>query len=145
MVEDLKVRMIENGTVIDHLPGGSALRITNLLKLTSDNPIIIAMNVDSSRGKKKDMVKIEDKFLTRQESDKISFVAPNATINIIKHKKVSDKRRVSPPKEFNDILDCPNKKCITNFEDCGTKFTKTGQKYKCYFCESHFKIEDFNL
>ncbi|UCD03326.1 MAG: aspartate carbamoyltransferase regulatory subunit [Candidatus Aenigmatarchaeota archaeon] len=145
MGEDLKVRMIENGTVIDHLPAGSAMHIAGLLNLSSNLPVIIAMNVESAREGKKDMVKIENKFLSRQETDKISFVAPNATINIIKNRKVKDKRRVNPPDELNDILECPNKKCITNMEDCGTKFLKKGQKYKCYFCESQFRIEEFNL
>lgn len=145
MKGELKVTIIENGTVIDHLPAGSALRIVNLLDLSTKLPVIIAMNVDSPRQKRKDMVKIEDKFLSKQETDKLSLIAPNATINIIKKKKVSDKRKVTPPDEVKGLLDCPNKRCITNFEDCGTRFLKNGSNYKCYFCESQFTIDDFNL
>jgi len=145
MDKALKVTMIENGTVIDHLSPGSALRIVNLLNLSTKLPVIIAMNVESPRHGKKDMIKIEDKVLSKDETDKISLISPKATINIIKAKKVSDKRRVTPPEEVKGLLVCPNKKCITNHEDCGTKFLKSGEKYKCYFCESQFRIDDFHL
>ncbi len=145
MGNDMKVTMIENGTVIDHLSAGTGLRIVNLLKISARLPVIIAMNVDSPRHTKKDMIKIEDKMLSKEETDKISLIAPNATINIIKNRKVSDKRRVSPPDELKNLMKCPNMKCITNSEDCGTRFLKNGNNYKCCFCESQFKIDDFNL
>ncbi len=145
MEKALKVTMIENGTVIDHLSPGSALRIVNLLKLSTKLPVIIAMNVESPRHGKKDMIKIEDKVLSKQETDKISLIAPKATINIIRSGKVSDKRRVAPPDEVRGLLVCPNRKCITNHEDCGTRFLKNGENYKCCFCESQFRIDDFHL
>ena len=58
---------------------------------------------------------------------------------------MTDKRRVTPPKEVNGLLSCPNKKCITNFEGCVTRFNSDGEKYKCYFCESQFDINEFHL
>jgi aspartate carbamoyltransferase regulatory subunit len=145
MEKELKVTMIENGTVIDHLTPGSALRIVNLLNLSTRLPVILAMNVDSPRHGKKDMIKIEDKVLSKEETDKISLIAPKATINIIKHGTVSDKRRVTPPEEVEGLLSCPNRKCVTNHEDCRTKFLKHGDKYKCRFCETQFRIDEFQL
>jgi len=144
MAEDLMVRRIEKGTVLDHLPAGSALSIMNLLKL-EDNLVVVAVNVLSSRYGTKDMIKIEGKLLSKAESDKIGLIAPNATINIIRGGRVMSKGRASPPEEIKGILRCPNKKCITNFEQCETKFIRTGDKYKCVFCESHFSVRDFEL
>ncbi len=145
MRDDLKVSRIESGTVIDHLPAGSAMKIVKILELETDNPFILAMNVDSSKNKKKDMIKIEDKFLSKEETDKISLMAPSATINIIKGQTVTDKRKVSPPKEFVGILTCPNSVCITNSEKCETKFSEASGKYKCYFCERRFSTEEFEM
>ena len=142
---DLKVSKIEQGTVIDHIPAGKALKIVKMLEIESDHPFIIAINVDSSKNGKKDMVKIEDKFLSKKETDKISLVAPSATINIIRKGRVSDKRKVAPPQELKGILTCPNRVCITNSEKCETRFSKKAGKYHCYFCERCFSIEDFEM
>ncbi len=146
MTKELKVNKIENGTVIDHLPAGKGLKILRILGIEPKSTFIIAVNVDSSKGGRKDMLKIEDKLLTKSDTDKISLVAPNATINMIKGGKVSDKRKVSPPKELRCILTCPNMVCVTNQErGCSTRFLNAGGRYKCYFCERCFSVEDFGL
>ena len=145
MKDALKVSKIEKGTVIDHLLPGSALKIVKMLGLESSNPFIVAMNVDSSKNRRKDMIKIEDRSLSKEETDKISLIAPNATINIIKGQKVSDKRRVSPPKELTGIVRCPNNVCVTNREACETRFIRNDEKYKCYFCERTYEVKDFGL
>ena len=44
---------------------------------------------------KKDIVKIEHKYLKKEETDKISLIAPNATINIIRDGKLSEKRKMT--------------------------------------------------
>ncbi len=145
MKDELKVSRIKQGTVIDHLVPGTALKIVKILGLKSGSPFIVAMNVDSSKNRKKDMIKIDDRFLSKQETDRISLLSPNATINIIRNQKVSDKRKVTPPRELAGILSCPNRVCITNSEDCGTRFLMKSGKYKCYFCEKTFSVEEFDL
>ena len=144
MEDRLKVTKIDRGTVLDHLPAGTAMSIMGMFGLEK-NLVVAAMNVDSSKHGKKDMIKIEGRLLSREETDKISLIAPNATINIIKSKKIADKRRVSPPEEVTGVLKCPNKKCVTNVEDCTTRFLKSGEKYKCYFCESQFSVKEFSI
>ncbi len=144
MEDELKVTKIDRGTVLDHLPAGSAMSILGMFGLDK-NLVVAAMNVDSSKYGKKDMIKIEGRLLSREETDKISLIAPSATINIIKSKKVADKRRVSPPEEVRGVLTCPNKKCVTNVEECVTRFLKSGGKYKCCFCESQFAVKEFSL
>jgi aspartate carbamoyltransferase regulatory subunit len=146
MNKELKASRIENGTVIDHLPGGTALKVVKALGIRADSPLIIAMNVDSSKSGRKDIVKIEDRFLTKDETDRISLIAPHATINIIKGQKVTGKRQVLPPTELIGMLACPNRNCITNAERCQTHFTKAGSgKYACRFCERRFSSEELGL
>ena len=145
MAKSLKVTKIKDGTVLDHLPAGSALDIVEMMGLGTSNPLIIAMNVGSSKRGKKDIIKIEHKLLSKKETDKISLIAPHATINIIKNEALHDKRHVKMPDELKGLLICPNKKCITNMELCKTKFVRKDTKYKCDFCERRFSIEDFNL
>lgn len=145
MVKELKVTKINQGTVIDHLKPGSALSIVEILNLETSQPLIIAMNVESSKHAKKDVIKIEDKFLSKEETDKISLIAAHATINIIEGQKVSKKRNVRPPDDIKGLLICPNKECITNIDRCESSFKRTDSKYKCHFCERLFDIEDFKL
>ena len=55
--------------------------------------ITIALNVPSGKSKKKDIIKVENKFLEDDDTNKIAVIAPKATINIIKNYKLIEKRR----------------------------------------------------
>jgi len=145
MKDGLKITMINQGTVIDHLPPGSALDITNLMNLDTNEPVIIAMNVESTKQGRKDMIKVEKKLLSKGETDRISLLAPGATINIIENGSVSGKRHVKPPGELKGTALCPNEKCVTNTEDCPTRFLMRNGKYKCYFCERSYAVEEVRL
>lgn len=145
MDAELKVTKISEGTVIDHLPPGTALSILEILGLENSTTVVIAMNVESNKKTKKDIVKIENRILSKSETDKISLIAPHASINIIKNQEVQYKGHVRMPETLVDLVRCPNKKCITNFEESKTEFNRTGQKYKCIFCERRFNIEEFKL
>ena len=50
-----EVTAIKNGTVIDHIPSGQALKVLELLNLTSDTsvPVSLVMNVPSKRWERK--------------------------------------------------------------------------------------------
>lgn len=139
---ELKVSKIKNGTVLDHLPTNKALEILKILNLSDDNSVIIAMNLKSKKYHKKDIIKIENKFLTPEETNKLALLAPKATINIIKNYSVTSKRYVKLPAVLDSIAICPNKKCITNIENCKTKFLREKNKYRCYFCEKLFSIHE---
>ncbi|RKY01491.1 MAG: aspartate carbamoyltransferase regulatory subunit, partial [Spirochaetes bacterium] len=60
--EELRVKKIKNGTVIDHIPAGHALTVLKILGITGEEGLIIAvlMNVPSKKIGKKDIVKIEN-------------------------------------------------------------------------------------
>jgi len=140
-MKELKVQPIKDGTVIDHIPPGNALKVLKILGLTEKMPesvISIAINVVGKRGKK-DIVKIENRELEAEEVDKIALIAPNATINIIRNYEVAEKRKVEVPDEIVGIVKCSNPNCITNIkEPIKTRFVVKSRhplKIKCYYCE----------
>ncbi len=114
--QQLLIRRIKEGTVIDHVRAGEALRVLQILGITGrDGELVsVAMNVPSSKLGKKDVVKVANRFLKTEETDKLALVAPMATANIIKNYKVSAKHRVELPEMFKGILKCPNPTCVSN-------------------------------
>lgn len=142
-----KVFKIENGTVIDHIISPMALKIIDLLKIREDGIISIGLNFDSSNTGKKDIVKIENVYLEKKETDIIALFSPKATINIIKDSKVVEKRTIDIPDVITSVLKCPNPTCVTNhYHDCETKFVVTcydGQttNVRCHFCERETAFE----
>ena len=140
-MKELKVQPIKDGTVIDHITPGNALKVLKILGLLEKQPdsiISIAMNVVGKRGKK-DIVKIENRELDPKEVDKIALIAPNATINIIRNYEVVEKRKVMVPDEIVGIVKCANPNCISNTnEPVQPKFivkSRNPLKIKCYYCE----------
>lgn len=117
-MKELKVQPIRNGTVIDHISPGAALkvlRIMGLPALGTHSVISIAMNVGSRKtGAQKDVVKIEDREIDPKEVNKIALIAPGATINIIRNFDVYKKHVVQLPKEVVGMVRCENPSCITN-------------------------------
>ncbi len=110
MDDKLFVRKIENGIVIDHIPAGKALLVLKILNLEPDTRTAIAMNVDSSKTQKKDMIKVEGRFLTSKEIDLLSLVAPDATINRIEEWRVKEKHAVKIS-DYIGTLKCRNPEC----------------------------------
>jgi aspartate carbamoyltransferase regulatory subunit len=117
-IEDpqLLIRRIKEGTVIDHIKAGEALRVLQILGINGQEGEIVsvAMNVPSSKIEKKDVVKVANRFLKSEETDKLALVAPQATVNLIKNYKVSEKRKVELPLVFRGLLKCPNPTCVSN-------------------------------
>ncbi|HVI21708.1 MAG TPA: aspartate carbamoyltransferase regulatory subunit [Bacillus sp. (in: firmicutes)] len=115
----LLVRRIKNGTVIDHIEAGKALVVLRVIDITGKdgNVITVALNVPSNKHIKKDIVKIENRFLMKYETDKLALIAPRATINIIRDYKLVEKRKIQLPDSIVGIFRCPNLKCISNSEE----------------------------
>lgn len=136
------IRRIKDGTVIDHIRAGEALRVLQILGITGKEGelVSVAMNVPSSKLGKKDVVKVANRFLKTEETDKLALVAPLATANIIKNYKVSAKHRVELPTVFNGILKCPNPTCVSNLPGEPIVPTidvvdKDAPLLKCRFCQ----------
>jgi aspartate carbamoyltransferase regulatory subunit len=115
----LLVRRIKDGTVIDHIENGKALIVLRVLDITGreGNVVTVALNVPSNKHMKKDIIKVENKFLEQVETDKLALIAPHATINIIRDYKLVEKRKINLPDSIIGIFDCPNLNCITNSEE----------------------------
>ncbi len=140
--QQLLIRRIKDGTVIDHVRAGEALRVLQILGITGKEGEIVsvAMNVPSSKLGKKDVVKVANRFLKTEETDKLALIAPRATANIIKNYKVSAKHRVELPEVFKGILKCPNPTCVSNLPNEPIIPTidvvdKEAPLLKCRFCQ----------
>ncbi|MFC1731865.1 aspartate carbamoyltransferase regulatory subunit [candidate division KSB1 bacterium] len=144
-----KVYAIEAGVVIDHIPPKKALDVVNVLKaMEGDSVVTLGVNLESEKGNRKDVVKIERKELSREDLMKIALIAPKATVNIIKDHEVSEKLNIAVPLVFENIIKCPNPNCITNKEIVESKFhTVSAQPLmiKCHFCERTFERDEVSL
>jgi aspartate carbamoyltransferase regulatory subunit len=103
--KELRVNKIKDGTVIDHIRGGYALDVVNILGITGKEKRVmtIAINVPSKRLGAKDIIKIEGKALNAEEVNRIALVAPRASINIIKDYTVVEKLEVKLPQTIEGI------------------------------------------
>ena len=137
---ELMVRRIKEGTVIDHIDEGKGLQVLDALRINGQDGslITLAMNVPSGKSKKKDIIKVENKFLKDDDTNKIAIIASKATINIIKNYKLIEKRRVALPNEIDKIFRCTNPDCITNstehIESIMDVIDKEGMVLKCRYC-----------
>ena len=143
------VAAIKNGTVIDHIPAEKTYEVVSLLKLqTLENPVTIGYNYPSSKIGRKGIIKVSDKFFTDEEISRLSVVAPNVVLNIIKDYEVVEKKTVVTPNELRGIVKCNNPKCITNNEPMHTVFNvvdKVHGKLKCHYCDKEQYIENVEL
>ncbi len=138
--EEMRVRRIRHGTVIDHITAGQALNVLRILGISGTTAAVVsvAMNVPSRAMGLKDIVKVEDRELEEEEVDRISLIAPNATINIIRDFKVFEKYRVDLPERLEGVLKCANPNCISNTnEPVTSKFlvNKKPVELRCIYCD----------
>jgi aspartate carbamoyltransferase regulatory subunit len=139
-VKEVRITPIRNGTVIDHIRTGMALKVLDILGIRGDEKwaLSVAMYAHSLKAGTKDIIKIEDKELKHEEVNKLAILTPNATVSIIRDFKVVEKFQVKPPKEIEGIVHCENLNCITNQkEPVKSRLLKVNgdpPKYKCYYC-----------
>ena len=139
-MKKLKITPIKNGTVIDHITPGFAVKVLHIIKIpeSTSSVVSVAMNVKSRIGKK-DIVKVENRELDPKEVDKIALIAPKATINIVRDYEVVEKHKVRSPDEIIGIVKCSNPTCISNSrEPVQSRFllvSKDPPRIKCYYCE----------
>ena len=140
MKKELKIPLIKNGTVIDHITAGNAVKVLHILGIpkSSSSIISVAMNVKSKYGKK-DIVKVENREIDPHEVDKIALIAPKATINFIRDYEVAKKHKVKLSEEIIGIVSCSNPTCVSNArEPVKSRFilaSKDPARIKCYYCE----------
>lgn len=140
----LKVDVIENGTVIDHIKAGKGEKVLEIMGIGEDYPykVAVLMHVPSKRTGSKDIVKIAEKAVSENTGNLIALISPKATINIIKDGKVEKKYTVELPEKLEGAGTCPNPNCITKTEETKQMFRKEGEKYRCHYCERLFAPEE---
>ena len=147
--EELQVAALQNGTVIDHIPTDKLFTIVNLLGLqNSDSKITIGNNFISKKLGAKGIIKVADRFFSDEEISRLSIVAPNVQLNIIRDYKVSEKKQIVMPDIVKGIVKCGNPKCITNNEPMATIFhvlSKENGVLKCHYCEKEQNKETIKL
>ena len=147
--KELQVAALKNGTVIDHIPSDRLFTVVSLLDLKHmDTNITIGNNFESKKLGKKGIIKIADRFFTDEEISKLTVVAPNVKLNIIRDYEVVEKKQVVMPDELKGIVKCNNPKCITNNEPMQTWFhviDKEKGLLKCHYCEKEQLKDNIKL
>ncbi|EFI72051.1 MULTISPECIES: aspartate carbamoyltransferase regulatory subunit [Segatella] len=147
--KEMLVAAIENGTVIDHIPAEKTYQVANLLHLQDlRTPVTIGYNYRSKKLVTKGIIKVSNKFFNDEEINRLSVVAPNIILSIIKDYEVVEKKKVETPDELRGIVKCNNPKCITNNEPMQTVFNVVDKEHgilKCRYCDKEQQIENVEL
>jgi len=145
------VYRLDNGTLIDHINAGKGKDVLKVLALPEDTQLIYAHNLRSSRYGKKDVLGFTNRELNEQELNKVGLVAPEATINVIKDQKVMKKGTVILPTVIENLVVCPNPRCITSAqhnEHVHQKMIVESHDplvLRCHYCELPIKREEIVL
>ena len=110
-----RVTAIRNGTVIDHVPSGQALRVLEMLGIGGNTsvPVSLVMNVQSKKMGSKDIIKVEDREHSQAELDRLALVAPDAHVAIIRAYSVAEKLTINLGDEVVNVVRCTFSNCIT--------------------------------
>ncbi|BCG07901.1 MULTISPECIES: aspartate carbamoyltransferase regulatory subunit [Buttiauxella] len=139
----LQVEAIKRGTVIDHIPAQVGFKLLTLFQLTeTDQRITIGLNLPSREQGRKDLIKIENTFLTDEQVNQLALYAPHATVNRIDEYEVVGKSKPSLPSRIDKVLVCPNTNCISRSEPVHSSFAVKKRdeniSLKCKYCEKEF-------
>lgn len=135
----MNIDSISDGVVIDHITAGRGMRLYELLGLDNlDCSVAIIKNVVSKKTGRKDIIKIDADI--EIDLDIIGYVAPNATVNIIRSGKLCEKRTLQLPELLTNVIKCKNPRCITSTEqEIKHIFKLTDREngvYRCMYCET---------
>ncbi|NOH80919.1 aspartate carbamoyltransferase regulatory subunit [Vibrio sp. RE86] len=142
----LQVEAIKNGTVIDHIPAQIGIKVLKLFSMDKSNQrVTVGLNLPSSALGHKDLLKIENVFVTEEQASKLALYAPHATVNQIENYEVVKKLPLELPEQVNNVFECPNTNCITHDEPVESSFSvlekKEDIRLKCKYCEKVFSRE----
>ena len=146
-----KIGRIENGINLDHLQPGSAWYIIKLLKLDNiKHPVGIGLNLSSKKMGKKDLIKIENYRLSPAELELIGIFARGAMYSIIENYQVVSKTKIQLPPEVNELVICPNHRCISHQYKSRFQMQLKGNELiaRCHYCENSYALSnltEFNI
>ena len=135
---------LDDGTLIDHIEAGKARQVLKVLGLEeSETPLVLAQYISSDRYGRKDVIGIHGRVLSEEELSKLGLVSSQATVNIVERGRVEKKGQVVLPGMIEDLIVCPNDRCITQpkyFEHVPTLFRVEGDRggehlrVRCHYC-----------
>ncbi|AJR09945.1 aspartate carbamoyltransferase regulatory subunit [Photobacterium gaetbulicola] len=142
----LQVEAIKNGTVIDHIPANVGFKVLKLFKMHKTNQrVTVGLNLPSSALGAKDLIKIENIFISEEQASQLALYAPQATVNQIENYEVVKKLNLALPEQINAVFKCPNSNCISHGEPVDSSFKVITKKediqLKCKYCEKVFSRE----
>ena len=142
----MNIDTIKNGYVIDHITAGNATKIYRMLDLDKpDLQVALITNVKSKKTGTKDLLKIGK--LIDINLDKIAFIDPNVTINVVKNNKIIEKKKLELPEKLINVCKCNNPRCISQTErylDQVFNLTDKDKKiYRCNYCETMLEKDKF--
>lgn len=146
--QELLVAAIKDGTVIDHIPSSRIFDVVSLLGLQGlGSAVVVGCNLQSGQMGTKSIIKVADKFFTPEEVNRLSVVAPGATLSIIRNYDVVEKHQVRLPEVLKGIVRCDNPKCVTNNEPMPTRFhvSSNGQIVRCHYCDHEQRINKVKI
>ena len=135
----MNIDTIENGYVIDHITPRKAMEIYSLLELDKlECQVALITNAKSNKTKIKDIIKIGK--LIDIDLDKLAFIDPNVTVNVVKNNIIIEKKKITNPEVIVNVTKCTNPRCITSIErDLDQIFILTDKETntdRCKYCES---------
>ena len=138
----MKIDSIKTGIVIDHITAGNAMKLYNMLGLDKlDCQVAIIKHAPSVKMGRKDIIKIDSDIDINL--DIISFISPDATVNIIENEVCKEKRKIELPDKLVNIIKCKNPRCITTIEqEIEHVFVLTDRskgEYRCMYCDTKAK------
>ena len=142
----MNIDTIKNGYLIDHITAGNAIKIYRLLDLENIGcQVALITNAKSKKTGTKDLLKIGK--LIDINLDKIAFIDPNVTINIVKNDKIIEKKKIEIPEKLINVCYCNNPRCITSTErNLNQIFNLTNKDkkiYRCNYCEALLEKDKF--
>ncbi|MHC4547654.1 MAG: aspartate carbamoyltransferase regulatory subunit [Planctomycetota bacterium] len=143
-----QVSKLQQGTVLDHLRAGTALRALHVLNLSRDHTVTLGINLSSERLGRKDIIKIDSFELTGDQAAKVALISPDATLSIIRDYKVAEKHDLHPPVAFRGLLRCPNPNCIVHREKIAGSFVVEQHDpvtVRCEYCERSIAADQFEF
>lgn len=143
-INKLQVEAIKSGSVIDHIPAHIGFKLLSLFRFTeTEKRITIGLNLPSKKIGKKDIIKIEDTFLSDDQINQLAIYAPCATVNYIEKYNLVGKIFPTLPKKIDRILICPNSNCVSHSHCITSSFIfkkdiNNEINLKCQYCEKEF-------
>lgn len=140
----LSVDSLENGIVIDHITAGCGMEIYELLELNKlESCVAIIKNAKSNKYGTKDIIKVDG--IIDIDLDVLGFVDHKATVCIIEHGKIIEKKILSLPKQLINVVKCKNPRCIMSIEEFQDQiFYLSDEKkgtYRCKYCEQEADLK----